>query len=98
MKKQPPPMIWRRPPRRRLRLNVKTGGMVLGICAALVLLPGWTQQAPEAYEPATTQALDRLIRTTRRGGGAARRSFFRRARPTRARWRRSTPIWSRPSC
>ena len=69
MKKQPPPMIWRRPPRRRLRLNVKTGGMVLGICAALVLLPGWTQQAPEAYEPATTQALDRLIRTTRRGGG-----------------------------
>lgn len=68
MKKQPPPMIWRRLPRRRLRLNLKAVCMLLGTCGALVLLPGWTQQAPEAYEPATTQALDRLIRTTRRGG------------------------------
>ena len=68
MKHQPPPMVWRRLPQRRIRLRPKTVCLLLGICGILVLLPGWTRQAPDAYEPATTQAIDRLIRTTQRGG------------------------------
>ena len=70
MKRHPPPTMWPQPPRQRVRMNVKTACMLLGICGTLVLLPGWTQQAPETYETATTQALERLIRTTRRGGEA----------------------------